>query len=149
MNFTFLRILKVTGTALGSSSSLTWLGWLNLLILEVRSEVLSPNYLWSATLLKLWLWHSCFPVNFAKFLRTPFLTEHFRWLLLILRPIYPEGLFYFCIYQIKANFMVKNVYHPFIVQTTQYSFIFCQMFLLSFSESVIIIFSILSILREI
>ena len=27
-------------------------------------------------------WHRCFPVNFAKFLRTPFLTEHFRWLLL-------------------------------------------------------------------
>ena len=28
------------------------------------------------------LWHRCFPVNFAKFLRTPFLTEHLRWLLL-------------------------------------------------------------------
>ena len=28
------------------------------------------------------LWHKCFPVNFAKFLRTPFLTEHLRWLLL-------------------------------------------------------------------
>ena len=27
-------------------------------------------------------WHRCFPVNFAKFLRTPFLTEHLRWLLL-------------------------------------------------------------------
>ena len=26
-----------------------------------------------ATLLKKTLWHSCFPVNFAKFLRTPFL----------------------------------------------------------------------------
>ena len=24
----------------------------------------------------------CFPVNFAKFLRTPFPTEHLRWLLL-------------------------------------------------------------------
>ena len=24
------------------------------------------------------LWHKCFPVNFAKFLRTPFLTEHLR-----------------------------------------------------------------------
>ena len=24
----------------------------------------------------------CFPVNFAKFFRTPFLTEHLRWLLL-------------------------------------------------------------------
>ena len=26
--------------------------------------------------------HRCFLVNFAKFLRTPFLTEHLRWLLL-------------------------------------------------------------------
>ena len=31
-----------------------------------------------ATLLKKNLWHSCFPVNFAKFLRTAFLTEHLR-----------------------------------------------------------------------
>ena len=29
-----------------------------------------------ATLLKKSLWHRCFPVNFAKFLRTPFFTEH-------------------------------------------------------------------------
>ena len=29
------------------------------------------------------LWHRCFPVNFAKFLRAPFLTEHVLWLLLI------------------------------------------------------------------
>ena len=35
-----------------------------------------------ATLLKKRLWHRCFPVNFAKFLRTPFLTEHPGWLLL-------------------------------------------------------------------
>ena len=34
------------------------------------------------TLLKKRLLHSCFPVNFAKFLRTPFLTEHLWWLLL-------------------------------------------------------------------
>ena len=37
-----------------------------------------------ATLLKKRLWHRCFPVNFAKFLRTPFLVEHLRWLLLII-----------------------------------------------------------------
>ena len=35
-----------------------------------------------ATLLKKRVWHKRFPVNFAKFLRTSFLTEHFRWLLL-------------------------------------------------------------------
>ena len=28
------------------------------------------------------LQHKCFPVKFAKFLRTPFLTEHLEWLLL-------------------------------------------------------------------
>ena len=33
-------------------------------------------------LLKKRLWHRCFPLNFAKFLRTPFLKEHLRGLLL-------------------------------------------------------------------
>ena len=36
-----------------------------------------------ALLLKKKLWRMCFPVNFVKFLRTPFLTEHLRWLLLV------------------------------------------------------------------
>ena len=35
-----------------------------------------------STLLKRLFWHRDFPVNFAKFLRIPFLTEHLRWLLL-------------------------------------------------------------------
>ena len=36
-----------------------------------------------ATFLKKRPWHSCFPVNLAKFLRTSSsLTEHLRWLLL-------------------------------------------------------------------
>ena len=35
-----------------------------------------------ATLFKKRPWHRCFSVNFAKFLRTPFLDEHLRWLLL-------------------------------------------------------------------
>ena len=34
------------------------------------------------TSVKTRLWHKCFPVSFAKFLRRSFLTEHFRWLLL-------------------------------------------------------------------
>ena len=38
----------------------------------------------SATLLKKRLWRRCFPVNFAKFLRTLFLIEHLGWLLLTL-----------------------------------------------------------------
>ena len=35
-----------------------------------------------ATLLKKRLWHRCFTVNFAKFLRASFLKEHLWWLLL-------------------------------------------------------------------
>ena len=35
-----------------------------------------------ANLLKKRHWHRRFAVNFAKFLRTPFYIEHFRWLLL-------------------------------------------------------------------
>ena len=35
-----------------------------------------------ATLLKKRFWHRCFPMNFAKFPRTLFLTEHLWWLLL-------------------------------------------------------------------
>ena len=35
-----------------------------------------------ATLSKKRPWHRCFPVNFVKFLRTSFLTEHLWWLLL-------------------------------------------------------------------
>ena len=36
------------------------------------------------TLLKKRLWHWCFPVNFVKFLRSPFFIENLRWLLLFL-----------------------------------------------------------------
>ena len=35
-----------------------------------------------ATLFKKRLWHRCFSVNFAKFLKTPFFIEHLWWLLL-------------------------------------------------------------------
>ena len=35
-----------------------------------------------ATLLKKRLWHRCFPVSFAKFLRTHFFKEQLLWLLL-------------------------------------------------------------------
>ena len=36
-----------------------------------------------AILLKKILWHRCFHVNFAKFLRAPFFTEQLWWLLLV------------------------------------------------------------------
>ena len=37
---------------------------------------------WAATLLKISLWHRCFPGSLAKFLRTPSFTEHLCWLFL-------------------------------------------------------------------
>ena len=43
------------------------------------NKVAAPH---SATLFKKRLWHRCFFVTFAKFLRTLFLTEHLWWLLL-------------------------------------------------------------------
>ena len=45
----------------------------------IKVEGLGP-----ATLLKKRLWYRCFFVNFAKFLRTTFLIEHLRWLLLFI-----------------------------------------------------------------
>ena len=35
-------------------------------------------------LIKKRLWYRCFPVNFAKFIRTPFHIKHLRWLLLFI-----------------------------------------------------------------
>ena len=51
----------------------------------------SQENLRPATLLKKGLWHRCFFVNFAKFLRTIFFTEHLRRLLLDW--VYHNGLF--------------------------------------------------------
>ena len=51
---------------------------------NLASQV-SINFL-SLVIMRLWhkkgIWHRCFPVSFAKFLRTPFVTKHLRWLLL-------------------------------------------------------------------
>ena len=45
-------------------------------------------FLKPVTLLKKSPWHKCFPINFAKFLRTSFFTERARWLLLLPTSIY-------------------------------------------------------------
>ena len=45
-----------------------------------------------ATLLKKRLWHRCFHVNFVKFLRTPFHTEHLWWLLLFRAKLFQKML---------------------------------------------------------
>ena len=53
---------------------------MNKLIRKVAKQ--SSEGMRPATLLKKRPWHRCFPANFEKFLRTPFLTEHLQWLLL-------------------------------------------------------------------
>ena len=50
--------------------------------MKLNSETRSSHQAWSATLLKKRLWHRCFPVNFAKFLRIPFL-QNTSWRLLL------------------------------------------------------------------
>ena len=55
------------------------------LYIEAVVRRCSVKYLFLASpanLLKKSLCHRCFPVNFVKFLRIPFLTEHFWWLFL-------------------------------------------------------------------
>ena len=47
-----------------------------------------------ATFLKKRFWHRCFPMIFAKFLRTLFLTEHLWWLLLFLTGLQIVNLFW-------------------------------------------------------
>ena len=63
--------------------------------------------------------HRCFPVNFAKFLKTPFSTEHIRWLLL---PIVSNQLFWKLISSVASIILMKvtlqllSVYSNHLVQ---------------------------------
>ena len=64
-----------------------------------------------ATLLKKSLWHTCFPVNLVKFLRSPFFIEHPWWLLLNLKlqncnSVFLSNLFHFSLLSLK-NFDKK------------------------------------------
>ena len=62
-----------------------------------------------ATLLKKKLWHRCFPVNFAKFLRKSFFTEHLRWLLL---QVYLPSLSYQCHETVQRESPVRSGQTP-------------------------------------
>ena len=62
------------------------------------------------------LQHKCSPVKFVKFLKTPFFTEHFRWLLLENlfrlsreRRLHITGEIYAVIWQRLLLLLVKNV----------------------------------------
>ena len=68
----------------------------------------------SATLLNKKLWHRCFPLNFVKFLRAPFLTEHFWWLLLSIVEMFFQSEYFFklnAFYRLKNHFYNLNVFH--------------------------------------
>ena len=55
-------------------------------LIKLQASGLSPT-----TLLKKRFWHRCFPVNFVKFLRTLFFTNHLWWLLLcMIKPFRPS-----------------------------------------------------------
>ena len=58
--------------------------YVSLKYMKIPSRISDKILPQPATLLKKRLWHKCFPVNFVKFLRTPFLSEHLWWLLLYL-----------------------------------------------------------------
>ena len=53
--------------------------------LEISQNSQGNTFARVSFLIKKRLWHRCFPVNFAKFLRTRFYTEHLRWLLLFMQ----------------------------------------------------------------
>ena len=53
---------------------------------QIRKQSPAP-----ATLSKKRLWHRCFPVNFTKFLRTTFFTEHRWWLLFQIAEVQPQS----------------------------------------------------------
>ena len=76
-------------------SSMSFCDTLSFLVLELSSRGCNFSIglrivysLRPVTLLKKRLWYRCFPVNFAKLLRTLFLTEHLRWLFLLNGKIY-------------------------------------------------------------
>ena len=64
----------------------------------------------SVQILKKRLWHRCFPVNFARFLRIPFFTEHLRWLLLSVQILYRKTVLlkYQTVFLDHADFLVNT-----------------------------------------
>ena len=74
------------------------------------------------------LWYRCFPVNYAKFLRTPFLTEHLWWLLLNMRnekSFLKNLLFKLLLYTTNSNILMFVLIDWFLRRKL---FIFCLPF---------------------
>ena len=55
-------------------------------------------------------WHECFPANFAKFLRTPFLTEDLRGLLLIYLFNYDSSKITFVMLNMAFDVLLSTVF---------------------------------------
>ena len=64
------------------SEAVSWRRFIKKGFLEISQNSQENICARAFLLLKKRLWQRCFPVNFAKFLRTRFLTEHLWWLLL-------------------------------------------------------------------
>ena len=73
---------------------------------EVFGQRYSIKKVWPTIFLKMRLWRECFPVNFTKLLRTPFLKEHLRWLLLLKQTIC--RVLEYLAYQCDCIFEVRN-----------------------------------------
>ena len=98
----FLHLVRNISESGGKSCSV------KKVLLEISQNSQENSCVWDsfyATLLKKSLWHRCFLVNFEKFLMTPLLTEHLRWLLLIYLPFWYLTLKIFC-----PSMMIKNIY---------------------------------------
>ena len=101
-----MQTLK-TATFLERGSSETWEIFKNSLFYWNSPGAASDSFRFSALkavtqtysvkTLRQRLWHRCFPVSFAKFLRTPFLTDYLRRLLLqlatLLKKRFPQECF--------------------------------------------------------
>ena len=67
-------------------------------------------------------WHRCFPVNFVKFLRTPFCKEHLWWLLLFFRKM----IFWFdefCL-DLRKRSEIRFQYESLQIRLTNMEFLF-------------------------
>ena len=77
----------MNATIFAEPEAVVWKCSVENLLLEI-SQIFTGKHLCQSLFfnkvagLRLRLWHRCFPVNFAKFLRTPFFTKYLRWLLL-------------------------------------------------------------------
>ena len=79
-----------------------------------------------ATLLKKKHWHRCFPMNFGKFLRTPFFIEYLWWLLLEMYQVYAQDSITSLIVNFNTDFRAHSI--VFAVAIEKLNFLFTIFF---------------------